>query len=211
VPFAEMQRCLTEFYGLDLEQQVTDYLITDPWLATVLGGQDRPVDEELLILEGDGEAEVSLYLAKELVARIEANDPVEALSSENLADFWTAFEGVSHFVYFAYKASQDRSVTRLEMELQAEVDKIITTALLIRRQGGRLPTDLHRWLFELPRLALGLSAVETERYERANHYAARYCQQIWPELARGSESLIRELRYFYRLPRENKIGHIESH
>jgi hypothetical protein len=205
-----MQHCLTELYALELEHQVNDFLITDRWLATVLGGQQRPVDEELLIQEGDGEAAVSLYLAEELVARLEANDPVETLSSDNLADFWTAFEGVSHFVYFAYKTSQDRSVTRLEMELQAEVDKFITTALLLRQQDGRLPDGLHRWLFDLPRLADDLDAEQAERYERANHYAARYCRRIWPQLVNDSQGLTRELRRFYRLPRENKIGHIES-
>lgn len=209
---AAMQRCLTDLYGLELEHDVNDFLITDRWLAGVLGGAERTVDEELLIVEEDGEANVSLFLERDLVARLERNDPTARLNGANLADFWVAFEGVSHFTYFVHKASADQPVTLLEMELQAEVDKFIATALLLRVQGEKLPKGLHHWLFDLPRLHENLTPVEHERYERANHYAAKYCMRIWPDLTadRSLDLLTRELRYFYRLPREHKIGHIES-
>jgi len=210
---AAMQRWLTDLYGLDLAYDVSDFLITDRWLASALGGGARHVDEELLILEQDGEANVSLFLAQELVSRLERNDPTTALTHENLADFWVAFEGVSHFTYFVHMASSDRSVTLLEMELQAEVDKFVATSWLLRLQGERPAAGLHRWLFDLPRLSADLSPAEHERYARANRYAARYCERLWPALAadRSTEALTRELRYFYRLPRERKIHHIESH
>jgi hypothetical protein len=211
MPLAAMQRCLTDLYGLDLEYAVDDFLITDRLLAGALGGGSRAVDEELLIVEQNGEANVSLFLEEQLLARLVENDPIEALTQENLADFWIAFEGVSHFTYFAFKASADQRVTLLEMELQAEVDKFIATALLLRLQGERPPRGLHRWLFDLPRLHEGLSTEEHERYRLANRYAARFCRQIWPALVGGTvEPLTRELRYFYRLPRERKMGHIEA-
>jgi hypothetical protein len=207
-----MQSCLTELYGLDLLYRVDDFLITDRDLARGLGGAQRACDEELLIVEEAGEAEVSLFLAQELVSRIERDNPVATLSHHNLADFLVAFEGVSHFTYFAFKASKNECVTRLELELQAEVDKFIATATLIRRQGERLPERLHDWLFAVPRLHDDLSAEEIERYDRANRYAARYCRRIWPSLRADfdGQALQRELRRFYRMPGERKIGHIEA-
>ena len=207
-----MQQCLTELYALDIAYDVNDFVITDRVLADLLGGGKRPLDEELLILEQEGEAEISLYLAAELVSRLDANDPTTSLTETNLADFWVACEGVSHFTYFVFRASADRSVSLLEMELQAEVDKFFATALFLKRQGFRPPAGLHHWLFELPRFAEALSPSELERYERANHYAARYCRQLLPKLLDESAAaeLRQELRYFYRLPRERKIGHIES-
>lgn len=209
---AAMQRCLTELYGLDLAHHVDDFLITDRLLADVLSGAQPRADEELLILEQDGEAEVSLFLDAALVSRLRKDDPTATLTERNLADFLTAFEGVSHFTYFVFKAGADHCVTRLELELQAEIDKFIATAVLLRNQGERLPAGLHHWLFDMPRLRDDLSVEETERYERANHYAARFCRRIWPQLRADapSDELTRELRYFYRLPREHKIGHIES-
>jgi hypothetical protein len=209
---AAMQRRLTDLYGLEIGYNVKDFLITDRLLAGALGGGERAVEEELLIVEQDGEAEVTLYLEHELVGRLERNDPTSALTHDNLADFWVAFEGVSHFTYFVFKAGSDQCVTLLEMELQAEVDKFIATVLLLRDQGEKPPQGLHHWLFELPRFDDRLTPDEHERYERANHYAAKYCSRLWPRLAKDSavDELRRELRYFYRLPRERKIDHIES-
>jgi hypothetical protein len=84
--------------------------------------------------------------------------------------------------------------------------------MLLGRQYDRLPARLHDWLFTVPRLHADLSEEEVERYERANHYAARYCQRLWPGLLakEPGDALRRELRHFYRLPRDQKIGHIEA-
>ena len=210
MPLAAMQSCLAEVYGLDLDYRVDDFLITDRALARGLGGARRTCDEELLIVEGNGEANVSLYLEGELLRRLERDNPVETLSHRNLADFLVAFEGVSHFTYFAFKASKDECVTLLELELQAEVDKFVAAALLLGRQHARVPERLHDWLFAMPRLHADLSPDEVERYERANSYAARYCRKLWPQLSasRSLQGLASELRRFYRFPREQKIGHI---
>jgi len=209
---AEMQSCLTELYGLDIDHCVEDFLITDRALARCLGGAQRQCDEELLIVEDDDAAEVSLFLEQDLVDRLERDNPVTALSHRNLADFLVAFEGVSHFTYFAFKASRDECVSRIELELQAEVDKFIAAAMLLSRQYDRLPEGLHNWLFAAPRLHADLSVEEAERYDRANRYAARYCRRLWPRLlADGSgDELRREIRRFYRWSQARKIGHIEA-
>lgn len=207
-----MQDCLTELYGLDLDYHVYDFLVTDRALAGALGASGGAVEEELLILEESGAASVSLYLEQALVERLERDNPLESLHTRNLADFLVAFEGVSHFTYFAYKASRDQCVTLLELELQAEVDKFMAAATLLRNQGERVPAGLHHWLFGLPRLRDGLDARSIERYASANHYAARYCRTLWPQVSSdaGVSEIRDELRRFYRLPRELKIGHIES-
>jgi hypothetical protein len=207
-----MQTCLTDFYGLDVAHDVNDFLITDRLLACALGGGARETDEELLIGEADGTAEVALYLEQSLLERLRDNNPIATLNKANIADFWTAFEGVSHFTYFVFKAMDDQSVTLLELELQAEVDKFVATSMLLRSQGGRVPAGLHRWLFDLPTFAASLSETELERYNDANRYAARLCRTLAGQFReRGwSEHARRELRRFYRLPRQEKIGYIEA-
>jgi hypothetical protein len=207
-----MQSLLTELYDLEVTHDVHDFLITDAELAARLGGGGRDAHERLLILEAGDDAEVALYLHRDLVARLEASDPVARLTPHNLADFWTAFEGVSHFTYFAWRASIDMPMSLLEMELQAEIDKFVATVMLLHRQGERPPSSLHHWLFELPKYDSELESDELDRYERANYYAAKYCRKLWPELseARQGPGLQRELRRFYRLPRPAKIGHIDA-
>jgi hypothetical protein len=207
-----LQALLSEHYALDLEYEVDDFVTTDGELARALDGGGRELDEKLLIAENDGEAEVSLYLEERLLDRLERHDPLARLDSENIEDFWTAFEGVSHFTYYAWNAQREKPVTLLEMELQAEVDKYVATSLLLARQGQRPPRGLHHWLFELPRLDERLDGAELDRYRRANRYAGKYCRRLAPVILRDAadEAVKGELRRFYRFSQASKIDHIES-
>jgi hypothetical protein len=208
----DLQALLSEFYALDLEYEVDDFVTTDAGLARALDGGGRQLDEKLLIAENDGEAEVSLYLEERLLERLERSDPLTRLDSDNLADFLTALEGVSHFTYYAWNAQLEKSVTLLEMELQAEVDKYLATTLLLLRQGQRQPRGLHHWLFELPRFDDRLDGDELDRYRRANRYAGKYCRKLAPAIARDAadETLKSELRRFYRFSQSSKIEHIDG-
>jgi hypothetical protein len=207
-----LQELLSELYALDLAYEVDDFLTTDAVLARALDAGGRELDEKLLIAETDGEAEVSLYVEPGVLERLAQSDPLEKLDADNLEDFWTAFEGVSHFTYYAWNAQLEKSVTLLEMELQAEVDKYVATTLLLLRQGRRQPRELHHWLFELPRLDERLEGDELDRYRSANRYAGKYCRKLAPAIARGAadEATRAELRRFYRLSQASKIEHIEA-
>ena len=110
----------------------------------------------------------------------------------------------------AWNAARDKAVSLFELELQAEVDKFVTTGLLLRAQIGREPDGLHAWLFDSPTLAAELEEHERDRYRRANRYAARYCQRL--TLGRDGEGAAhRELRHFYRLSQASKLAHIDAH
>lgn len=200
---------LHELYALQIGYAVSDFLITDAILAAALDAGGRKVDEKLLIAEANGEADVALYLEQELLDRLAQRDPLTRLDRDNLADFWSALEGVSHFTYYAWNAARDKSVSLFELELQAEVDKFVTTGILLREQTGREPSGLHGWLFDSPTLAAELGDEERERYRRANRYAAKYCSRLLPGSTDG-EAVQNELRYFYRLSQASKLAHIDA-
>ena len=207
----KLEAMLHELYALDVGYAVSDFLITDPELARSLDSGGRQIDEKLLIAEADGEADVALYLERDLLERLGRHDPLTKLDGDNLADFWSALEGVSHFTYYAWNAARDKDVSLFELELQAEVDKFVTTAMLLREQTGREHSGLHGWLFDSPTLAAELDDRERERYRRANRYAAKYCRRIEPALARDGEAAAqRELRHFYRLSQTSKLAHIDA-
>jgi hypothetical protein len=207
----KLEAMLHELYALDVGYAVSDFLITDAELARRLDSGGRTVDEKLLIAEADGEADVALYLERELLDRLTRRDPLTRLDADNLADFWAALEGVSHFIYYAWNAIRDKSVSLFELELQAEVDKFVTSAKLLREQNGREPDGLHAWLFDSPRLSAELDAPERERYRLANRYAAKYCRRLLPALADADDSAAqRELRHFYRLSQTSKLAHIDA-
>jgi hypothetical protein len=204
----KLEAMLHELYALEIGYAVSDFLITDAVLAGSLDAGGRKVDEKFLIAEANGEADVALYLEQELLDRLAQRDPLTRLDGGNLADFWSALEGVSHFTYYAWNAARDKSVSLFELELQAEVDKFVTTARLLREQTGREPSGLHGWLFDSPTLATELGVEERERYRRANRYAAKYCSRLAAPGVADAEAVQSELRHFYRLSQASKLSHI---
>lgn len=204
----KLQTMLGELYALDVSYAVDDFVTTDADFAQALDTSGRPIDEKLLIAEAGGEAEVALYLDRELLERLDASDPLTSLSADNLGDFWAALEGVSHFTYYAWNAEREKSVTLFELELQAEVDKFVATDRLLREQHGQEQAGLHRWLFDLPELDERLAGAERERYRRANRYAGKYCRRL--AAARDDTAVQRELRHFYRLSQGSKLSHIDG-
>src|SRR6202042_170281 len=95
-------------------------------------------------------AGVALYRDPGLLSRLEAADPQHALTESNLADYCTALEGVSHFVYSIWGLERDLPVSLLELETQAEVDKYAVTVFLLAQQvgGQAYPRQVHGRLFD---------------------------------------------------------------
>lgn len=209
-----LQGILERTYDLDNCHKATDFLVTCPEFARDFGFRPdgKAGTERVLVAQDTDQVDLAVYLDREVVARLGREDPVKSLHDGNLEDFWTAIEGVSHFVYLIWNAARQRSVTRLELELQAEVDKFVTTALLVAsQQGGRVPAELHSWLFDLWRLDESIQGEDADRYNCANRYAGRYCQRLAKEhLRSGAGSLFPEIRRFYRFTQRRKMRHIES-
>jgi len=208
-----LQSLLGRLYDVDLDYDVYDFLVTDRRaLQGVAPEAARSVEEELLLAETPDGAGVALYLDPSLLRRLEDADPVGALNEENLADYCTALEGVSHFVYTTWRLDQDLPVSLLELETQAEVDKYaVTVFLLADQQGGDYPAQVHPRLFDRVSFDAGLRPDQYDRYRTAHRCAARYCRRLEHRyVTRGqarTEALVRDLRRFYRLGSTAKLRH----
>jgi hypothetical protein len=204
---------LTGIYDLRIDCRVGDFLVTD---RQALPGscQEAPGDEQLFVTTVDDELCMSLFLDHGMLDRLQLHDPNEALHQGNIADFWTALEGVSHFLCVAHHAEHDRQVSLLTLELQAEIDKYVASFLLLhRRDPHRFPAELHSLLFRRARIDPRLAAGRESLYRRASRYAARFCAKLEPRLRAscrsGDGSWQADLRRFYRLTDFGKLRHIE--
>jgi hypothetical protein len=209
----QLQDLLAGIYDLPLQYKVYDFLFTERERLphTV---RDSNTDEQVLVLDEGDAAAVGLFLDPQLLERLAAANPLQALHGGNLADYWTALEGVSHFICLAWNAAHDRGVSLLELELQAEIDKYVTSWWLLREQDpARYPAELHRLLFERARVDVRLAGARCEMYREANRYAGRFCRrlerQLSAQVAAGRRETLAELRRFYRLSRERKMTHIQ--
>ena len=206
----QLQRQLHDTYQTEHQYDVRDFLITDPGVARAIGGDNVLTSngESLFLCEEDDGLSLSLYLEKEILKRLEQAGPID---EEQLDDLCKVIEGLSHFNYVIWRASRDRSVTLLELELQAEVDKFVSTMQLASaQQDAELMNVLHTRLFDQVRFSDDLDEEQAARYRSANEFAARFCRQLRTRFLEDADGTLPELRRFFRLPLRQKISHIQS-
>jgi hypothetical protein len=208
-----LEDLLTGIYDLDTGCRVEDFLVTDR--AQLPGAcRDAPGDEQLFVAADGDELCVSLFLDAALLERLDRHDPSDGLDAGNLADCWTALEGISHFLCVAHNAGHDRPVSRLALEMQAEIDKYVACVALLRQSDPRrFPAELHALLFRRARVDPQLAAGHESLYRRASRDAARFCGRLEPRLRafcnREDGGWLAHLRRFYRLSDFGKLRHIE--
>lgn len=209
----QLQQLIGGIYDVSVTHDVYDFLVTNrSHLPAAARGSIS--DEELIVADDDDAVAVSLYLDPELLERLRQSNPLIRLNEENVADYWTALEGVSHFLYFAWNAGHDKPVTLLELELQAEIDKYVASYLLLRRQfPDRFPAELLHVLFERTRIDSRLANGREHLYRAATRHAEKFCRRLARSLRESRSAMengvLAELRRFYRLTDARKVAHIE--
>ncbi len=220
---SRLQSLIGGIYDVSIAHDVYDFLITDRGRLPP-AARGGTAEEELIVAEpaeGSDELALSLYLDPALLARLTREDPLVRLHSGNVADWCTALEGVSHFLYLAWNAGHDKPVSLLELEMQAEVDKYVASYWLLRRQFPQhFPAELRRLLFERTRIDPDTAAAgRAPLYREASRYAGKFCARLERLLSRGraapagaaaDHSVLAELRRFYRLTHARKRAHIEG-
>jgi hypothetical protein len=194
---ALIQRHLEAIYDIEAPD-IRDFLVDSDAVATLLGEDARAAREWVLVrqepsvLGEPGDVDIGVYVHADDLAAVDERTPAEAVR-DRLPAWCVVTEGVSHFLLLVRRAARDETVSMLELEVQAEVDKFVTARLHV----GPDPSLRHR-LFRDAALADGLDEAERERYREAGRLADRYCGRL--ERCRDVAGLLTELRAFYRRP-----------
>lgn len=207
----KMHSLLTRLYDTAVEHDVEDFLVTDrDALRALLGEEPGDADEQVFVVEESEGVRLGVFIDRDVLARLQRRDPWERLDEANLSDYCTALEGVSHFHYLLWCLGAARSVSLLELELQAEVDKYVSAVSLMTHQGnGRFPVALHARMFDAIDFLPSLDAASRRRYEEASRHAARYCRVLDERYLRARrlrpERWVAELRRFFRSGHPEKL------
>ncbi len=202
----ELQNGLERLYRIETDLCVEDFLLDES--ARAEADVERAPREQLLLAEDVDGLSVGLFLDQNVLANLGRVMVLEDIEGEELEAFLLALEGVSHFVYVTWKAKRDASVSALELELQAEVDKFVTCLL-----SGVAPTkELRRRLYVDVEFHQDLSDEERERYQLANRRAYQYTGWLERKYLKSKQipAMLREVRSFYRLPLDGKILRIRE-
>ncbi|MDO9280497.1 MAG: hypothetical protein Q7U06_01215 [Pseudomonadota bacterium] len=186
---ALIQRHLEAIYDIEAPD-IRDFLVDEADVLALLGTSARVAREWVLVRQADDDVDIGVYLHADDISAVDARTPAEAVR-DALPAWCTVTEGVSHFLLLVRRAAREETVSLLELETQAEVDKYVTARLHV----GPDPT-LRRRLFRDATLAEGLDSAERDRYREAGRLADRYCERL--ERHRDVSALLTELRGFYR-------------
>jgi hypothetical protein len=209
---AFLQRELEEINGVEAPR-VQEFLMGGD--AARAAGRSPRAPEELLVLEEEDGVSLGLYLDEHVVAAAARTDPHDRrprlTARGELGRVACAAEGVSHFVYLATRAAEGQSVSLLELEVQAEVDKFALLLLHLWRRGlRRMSAALRRRLFERVRFHAWLRAEELHRYREANRLGGGYARWLEDRYVQDADidGLLRELRRTYRRGGGDKIAYL---
>lgn len=161
--------------------------------------------EALLIRQSEEGLEMGLFIDPAIIAALECSDALDHLDA-----FSCAIEGVSHFVYVADRIHRDRRVTKLELELQAEVDKFLRLQLEVARHAPHRCADLFARQFERHAFDTALSSEDLECYATAHHFAAKYCAHLQSSYFHPLrlQPLIDEARDFFHRDLPEKVSRL---
>lgn len=178
---AAAQRRLAGIYRLEVPLRAEDFLLTP---EEARAQRPEPIPRTgLLAVEERGALFLGLYFDP-----CDAEDPAAIL------------EETSHWVAVAWHAAQERPVSRLQLEFQADVDRYAVA----RTARHRDPLGHFRQLRWLPGVPRGVRS----RYRTAHAAAYRYCRRLehcYPH--RGDlPGLLCELRHFYRRQADRKLA-----
>lgn len=196
-----LYRGLEALYGAESGIDPVDFLLPCP------PGADHGQQEVVLLREAeDGGLEIGVCLDEPTLARLEARSPPEVLDDAALPDALPVIEGLSHLLYLVEAARRARPVSGLELETQAEVDKLALCLLGRWAQAEAAFSALVDRLFCQFTLLPGLGPELRERYETANRVALAFARRLRGPVRRGElGALRRALRRFWAADMDEKL------
>jgi hypothetical protein len=122
--------------GCAVEQYINCY--PDEFLALVCP-EALNLPAAFIANETGHEAFVGIHISEEFAKLLDAHETLETLLSnrEGLNAFLVLVEEISHFHNYVISAETDGQLSRFDLELQAEVDKVIIGALALIATFGR--------------------------------------------------------------------------
>lgn len=188
--------------GIEALYQTRSGLDPVDLVQTVAGG----LRETLLLRESEDAVEVTLLLGEATLQQLALRSLDESLSDAGLGDALPILEGLSHLAYVAEAARRERPVSGLELETQAEVDKLAVVLL------HRWPVDatsferLVERLYVRFELLPGPSDLQA-RYVAANRIALRFAQALREHVrAQRLPEFRHALRRFWHSTMDGKRG-----
>ncbi|MBC8072399.1 MAG: hypothetical protein IAG13_29015 [Deltaproteobacteria bacterium] len=179
------------FHGLEALYGADSGLDPEALLLPFVADGDGAREHLLMHEAPDGALELGLAIDERTLLGLESGELDAALSDDALGETLPVLEGLSHLVYIAEAARRERPVSGLELETQAEVDKL-AMCLLHRWPDARVQFErlVDRLYY---RFELVACAELHERYQTANRLALAFSRRLRGAVQAGRQDHLRRL------------------
>lgn len=224
---SDVERLLASFYAFDPLSSAVSHLVSREQLKHSLGDQVTSLREYqaragVFLFEPSrhqanggveaagepGELFIGIHFDDSIKSIVEAADPRQCLEEKNLDAFCVLVEEISHFHLILNRAEHGLGVSKLELEWQGEVDKLLICAKTLEAQVGDPHLEvLTRKLFDVATIE---SDANYDLYWQATRYAARFWFEAVRKFGRLSEELRETLKRTYEASWTQKLAHMEK-
>ena len=159
----------------------------------------------LLVRESSSGLRACIYYPDAMIQRLEEKPPQHGIDEDNVEAFAVLVEELDHFLVAAERAHAGRSVSLLELEIQANVSKDLVLSRFLSGRGRRLSPARRAWLRHHLFHGRSYSDVDPEvrvRYERASRLALRFLGTL---VGLPARERLERLRRFHRAPLAEKL------
>ncbi len=203
-----IEHLITRLYARSLARVRPDrFLLGSRGYRSVYGGDARD-GPRLLVRSRTKDLRVAIYYPDELIEVLEQNNPLRSLDDSNVDAFDGFVEEIDHFLLLAARHRSGRTVSRLELELHANLSKYFLGRFLIKRREGFLSARRKLWLlhhlFQKKRFS---EPGQASRYREARRLAIRYIQSL---LALPPRRRLDDLRCWSVASLAGKVRRIEA-
>lgn len=202
-----LQTLIERTYDLEPAPDAAGFVIGDEGLLCLYARPGEIGRPRLLIRHVRGAHHVRVYYPDRLVANLERHDPARGLHAGNIRDFSAFVEELDHFLQVVACVRRGREVSPIELELHANVTKVLVAWLFAARTLGRerlLPAQRSEVRHEL--LERGDFSDEDDalrdRYRDARRHAVRFLRVVESTEPTSRPRLLRE---FSRAPLSVKL------
>lgn len=212
---SSIEDMLSEYYSFAPVVSASCYMINDADLSDISNTENINKDDfrsergSVLFLNARDQSDlfIGLHIADQVVQAIESSNPLDNLNGGNLDVFCLLVEEISHFHLLLNRVSNNKNVSRLELEWQAEIDKLLISSMILKKQSGFTHfNQLVTALFEDAQISSSNEAL----YNKAARYAAKF----WHQTVKNSGWSDQKVRDFllknYHLDWDNKRSNIEN-
>lgn len=174
-----LEDILVNYYGFEPHTSAREYInpITDESRELIKGQDMNPDRGATLFCLTENNLDIGIYLAGNIIDSLPNIENLTSLSTRQLDAILVLIEEISHFHLILNRCQSNKPFSLLELEFQAEIDKILVASLALEKL---LNQCLFRELAGLSFYSIDLvtGASTTQRYAEAQRLARNWYHQL---------------------------------